>query len=786
MNEEYPVITTRGLTILPGMLVHFDVSRPRTVAAGTAAMEGGSLLVCVAQKDAGETDPDVNDLYSTGCLTTVKQIIKLPGGAARFLVRGMERVRIREYLGTDPYLTAEIRTFTPLEVRGDLSEESETAMLRTLRQVFESYSEAFPKVGQSLETKVSENDDLGSLIDEIAANIPVSFENKQRVLDAVELGDRFDVITGILANETDVAKIRNSLSDGIRSRIDKNQRDYILREQLGYIRHELGDDEQSDSEHYRSELEKLDAPQEVKDAIEKQISRFERLGYSYSQEAQVERGYIETLLEMPWNRVSEDNSDIKNAEKILNEDHYGLEKVKERIIGFLAVRALKARENAGREDDPEGRERERVQSPVICLVGPPGTGKTSIGRSIARALGKKYARISLGGVRDEAEIRGHRRTYVGAMPGRIVQAIKNAGTSNPLIVLDEVDKTGKDYRGDVSAALLEVLDADQNTRFADHYIEIPIDLSGVLFIATANSMADIPGPLLDRMEVIEVTSYTENEKYHIACEHLIPKQLEKNGLTGRLKFTDGAVKKIISSYTKEAGVRRLERTIGEACRSVAKEILENGDEGQTVTVRSPDLKKYLGKVRYIPEKAENKDEAGVVTGLAWTSVGGSILKTEVVLMPGKGELMLTGQMGDVMKESARTALSFVRSVASDYDVQPSAFKKNDIHLHIPEGAVPKDGPSAGITMACALMSVFSDRPVRSDTAMTGEITLRGKVLPIGGLKEKLLAANKAGIRRVLIPEENKKDIEEISPEILGDMDLIFVSDMKEVLKECLR
>ncbi|MCR5303003.1 MAG: endopeptidase La, partial [Lachnospiraceae bacterium] len=698
MIAEYPVIATRGLTILPGMLVHFDVSRPRTAAAGTAAMEGSGRMVCVSQKDVGDDEPEPKDLYSVGCLALVKQIIKLPGGAARFLVQGLERVRILDYTSTDPYMTANIRTVTRTEERGGLSDESEIAMVRTLRQVFDAYCEAFPKVGQSMRTRVSTNENLGSLIDDIAANIPVSFENKQRVLDAVELSSRFDVITGILANETDVAKIRDSLTDGIRSRIDKNQRDYILREQLGYIRHELGDDEQSDAEHYREELEKLDASDEVKEAIEKQISRLERLGYSFSQEAQVERAYIETLLEMPWNKTTEDNWDIKKAEEILDEDHYGLEKVKERITGFLAVRAL----TSGKQDNEDNDGGSKAQSPVICLVGPPGTGKTSIGKSIARALGKKYARISLGGVRDEAEIRGHRRTYVGAMPGRIVQALKNAGTSNPLIVLDEVDKTGHDYRGDVSAALLEVLDADQNSHFADHYIEIPVDLSGVLFLATANSMSDIPAPLLDRMEVIEVTSYTENEKQHIANEHLIPKQLKKNGLTGRLRFTEGAVKKMISSYTKEAGVRRLERTIGEVCRGVAKEILKEGLEDTEITVKGTDLNKYLGKVKYTPEKAEEEDEIGVVTGLAWTSVGGSILKTEVVLMPGKGELLLTGQMGDVMKESARTALSWVRSEASSYGVSPAVFKKNDVHLHIPEGAVPKDGPSAGITMACAL------------------------------------------------------------------------------------
>ena len=604
--------------------------------------------------------------------------------------------------------------------------------------------------------------DPGKLMDQIIENIPADYTVKQKILEQVDLESRFEALAEVLATEVEVARIRTDLTEKVRERVDKNQKDYILREQLKYIQEELGEDDASDAALYEEKLQQLKASKEVKEKIAKEISRFKRLSTN-SAESGVERAYIETLLELPWDKTSRETSDLTRAEEILDRDHYGLEQVKERMLEFLAVRALT----------------KQGESPIICLVGPPGTGKTSIARSVAEALNKKYVRISLGGVRDEAEIRGHRRTYVGSMPGRIVNGLRQAGVKNPLMLLDEVDKVSSDYKGDTASALLEVLDAEQNRNFRDHYVEIPIDLSEVLFVVTANTTETIPRPLLDRMEVIEVSSYTAAEKFHIAREHLMPKQLKKNGMQGRLIVSDNALRSVIEGYTREAGVRGLERKLGEICRKAARELLK--EDKSCIRVNDRNIEKYLGKPRFHSLKANQTDEIGIVRGLAWTSVGGDTLQIEVNMMPGKGELELTGQLGDVMKESAMTGLSYIRSVSERYQIDPDVFKKNDFHIHIPEGAVPKDGPSAGITMATALLSALTHTPVRADLAMTGEITLRGRVLPIGGLKEKTLAAKTAGIKTVLVPEKNRPDVEEIPAEIKNGLEILFVETMDDVI-----
>ena len=770
MNElikNISVVALRGMTLLPSMITHFDISREKSVKAVETAMLRDQKLVVVTQKSPETQDPGRKDLHKIGTLVTVKQIMKLPQNIFRVLAEGLERVEVMDLDVADGCLVADAATFSEEELALP-DEKNQEAMVQTLRTIFQDYCQANGKISRETALQIMEQTDLQKMVDQIAVNIPVFYEEKQKLLEAVDLTERFEQLSVLLENEIQVMNIKTEIQEKVKARVDKNQREYILREQLKVIREELGEDTTgAEADHFQEEADKLEASDEVKERIEKEIERFKNAGNN-SAESSVIRGYIETLLELPWDKESVDNMDLANAREILDEDHYGLEKVKERVLEFLAVRALT----------------KKGDSPIICLVGPPGTGKTSIARSIARALDKKYVRICLGGVRDEAEIRGHRRTYIGAMPGRIANGMKQAGVKNPLMLLDEIDKVSSDYKGDTSSALLEVLDSEQNNKFRDHYVELPLDLSEVLFIATANDVQTIPRPLLDRMELIEVSSYTENEKLHIAKEHLLEKQIEKNGLSGYdFSITDKAMKKLISSYTREAGVRSLERKIGEICRKAAREFLEEGKGSIKVTETS--LKNYLGKERYTVNRLNDADDIGIVRGLAWTSVGGDTLEIEVNVMPGKGELLLTGQLGDVMKESAMAGISYIRSVSREYGIDDKFFKENDIHIHIPEGAVPKDGPSAGITMATAMTSAITKLPVRADIAMTGEITLRGRVLPIGGLKEKLLAAKNAGIRLVLVPEKNRPDVAEISSEIKKGLEIRFVSHMDEVLKAAL-
>lgn len=763
MIMKMPAVALRGMVILPGMVAHFDVSRAKSIKAVEEAMMDEQKIFLVAQKDVEQENPDIEDLFKIGIIAEVKQVIKLQNNIVRILVEGKERAELSAFLENPDYLLAEIIRFDE-EVDDGLPEEAKEAMLRSIQETFGKYVVVNPKMGKELQRQLSEITDLEKLMNQLANSLPVHFEEKQKILDAVSMTERCEVLMALLLKEIEIIAIKNDFQAKVKAHVDKNQKEYLLREQMKVIREELGEDNtESDADHFMDALGKIKADKEVKEKIKKEIDRFKNISSSSSESA-VARGYIETLLELPWNKTSRDNKDLKNAEQILNADHYGLEKVKERMLEFLAVRNLTS----------------KGESPIICLVGPPGTGKTSIARSVAKALDKKYVRISLGGVRDEAEIRGHRRTYVGAMPGRIVNGLRSAGVKNPLMLLDEIDKMSSDYKGDTASALLEVLDAEQNKKFRDHYVEIPIDLSEVLFIATANSVQDIPRPLLDRMELIEVTSYTENEKLHIAKEHLLAKQMERNGIRPeQLAITDKAMAKIISGYTREAGVRNLERKLGEICRKAARPLYEG--EKEKIKVTEQNLEKFLGKEKYSFDKKNDTDEVGIVRGLAWTSVGGDTLEIEVNIMPGKGEFQLTGQLGDVMKESAQAGISYIRSVSEEYHIPKKFFQENDIHIHIPEGAVPKDGPSAGITMATAMLSAITKTPVRADVAMTGEITLRGRVLPIGGLKEKTLAAKNAGIKTICVPKKNEKDIDEISPEIKKGLKIVFVEQMKDVL-----
>ena len=758
-----PVIALRGLTVLPGMTLSFDVSRPKSIAAVEKAMVTDQKVCLISQLNPEDKDPGIDDLYHIGTIVHVKQLVKMPGGIVRVMVEGIDRAELLAMDGEEPLMIGEIMV-TPKRPM-DVDYVTAEAMIRVLRDQMEEYGRQHPKFAKEMLPNLMVISDLEELMRQIASELPWDYSVRQQYLEELDSAGRYEVLVRNLVNEVEISKIRREFQEKVKASIDKNQKDYILREQMKIIREELGEDPVSDADEYEKQLKSLKADKEVKDKLQKEIDRFKGMPGG-SQEANVLRTYIETLLELPWNKVSKDNHDLKHAEEILEEDHYGLEKVKERVMEYLAVRSLT----------------KKGTSPILCLVGPPGTGKTSIARSVARALNKKYVRISLGGVRDEAEIRGHRKTYVGAMPGRLVDGLRQAGVSNPLMLLDEIDKVSSDYKGDTSSALLEVLDGEQNVKFRDHYVEVPINLSNVLFIATANTTQTIPGPLLDRMEVIEVNSYTENEKFHIAKNYLTGKQMERNGLTdSQLTISDGALKKIIHNYTREAGVRNLERRIGEVCRKAAREFLET--KKQMIRVTESNLEKYLGKEKVTFEDANEEDEVGIVRGLAWTSVGGDTLQIEVNVMPGKGQLQLTGQMGDVMKESAQTALTYVRSVCPEYQVADDYFEKHDLHIHIPEGAVPKDGPSAGITMATAMLSAVTEHKVACKVAMTGEITLRGRVLPIGGLKEKILAAKMAHIKTVLVPDKNRPDIAELSKEITRGLRIVYVKNMKEVLEE---
>lgn len=758
-----PAIALRGMSIMPGMIAHFDISRDRSLKAVEESMQADQKIFLVTQRDVDVEEPMQSDLYEMGIVAEIKQVVKLQNDVVRILIDGKSRAKLVGFTRCEDFLEAEICTYnTDLEgVPSDVRE----AMLVGVRESFEKYAAVVGKVNKELFRQIEKYDDIEKLIDFVTNNLPVSYAQKQKVLETEDICDRYEVIVAILLKQINVAQIKNDFQQKVKKKVDKHQREYLLREQMSVIREELGENADSEADEFLKKTESLNAPEEVRQKLKKEIERYRNLSGS-SSESVVARGYIETLLELPWNDMSTDNTDLDRAEKILNNDHYGLSDVKERVLEFLSVRNLT---NKG-------------ESPIICLVGPPGTGKTSIARSIAAALEKKYVRICLGGVRDEAEIRGHRKTYVGAMPGRIINALKTAGTANPLILLDEIDKVSSDYKGDTSAALLEVLDSEQNSRFRDHYVELPVDLSEVLFIATANSVSDIPKPLLDRMELIEVSSYTENEKFHIAKEHLVEKQKEKNGLKkDQLTITDSALRDVIRYYTREAGVRGLERTIGKICRKAARQIYQKNEE--SIKIKKNNIKDYLGNVKYMPEKRSDKADIGIVRGLAWTRVGGVTLEVEVNVLPGKGELALTGKMGDVMKESAQAGLSYIRSISDKYDIKPEFYKEHDIHIHIPEGAVPKDGPSAGITMATAMLSAITQKPVRADIAMTGEITLRGRVLPIGGLKEKLLAAKNIGIKTVCIPKDNEKDLEEISNEITDGMEIIPVDRFEQVEKQ---
>lgn len=760
-----PAVALRGITILPGMIAHFDISREVSIKAVERAMKDGDSIFLVTQKDTNKENPEIEDLQSIGVIAEIKQVVRLQNDIIRVMVEGEQRAEVYEIAqDQQDYLKARVIAYIE-EDEKHLPAQAEEAMVMSVQETFAKYSAVQGRIGKEVVRQVQETTDLSKLLDYVGNNLPVSYDKKQKILDAIAITERYEVLLAMLLQQIEVLAIKSDFQKKVQERVEKHQKEYVLREQMALIREELGEtNTDSDAQEYEKKLEELQASDEVRKRIKKEIQRFRGIAGN-SSESTVSRGYIETLLELPWDKTSVDNQDLTHAQEILDEDHYGLEKVKERVIEFLAVRNLTG----------------KGESPILCLVGPPGTGKTSIARSIARALDKKYVRISLGGVRDEAEIRGHRRTYVGALPGRIVSGLRTAGVKNPLMLLDEIDKMSSDYKGDTASALLEVLDAEQNSKFRDHYVELPVDLSEVLFIASANSLSDIPGPLRDRMEIIEVSSYTENEKLHIAKDHLIAKQLKKNGVNEKqLKISDKALREVIAFYTREAGVRGLERRLGEICRKAARRIYEG--ETEKIRVSGNNLEEFLGKPKYREDKKNKKDEIGIVRGLAWTSVGGVTLEIEVNVLPGKGELVLTGKLGDVMKESARAGISYIRSISSDYGIDPEFFTKHDIHVHIPEGAVPKDGPSAGITMALAILSAITERPVRADIAMTGEITIRGRVLPIGGLKEKLLAAKNAGMKTVCIPKDNERDLSELSEEITEGMEILPIDHMNQLIK----
>lgn len=761
-----PVIPLRGLTILPGTTVHFDISRKTSIAAAKGAMLEGRKLFVVAQKDPVEEAPGFDGIYKVGTVVEVKQLNKLPDNIVRVMVEAKKRGRIYSLYENGKRLDGEIEIMP--EPVNQLTKNQEEAFVRELKEAVKQFDRTTHELTTSGLKSVLNISELKKLMQQILLRIKIDYISKQEFLESDTIVSQFTTVMAFLVKENEIGEIRGEIIEKVKKRLDKSQREHILREQIQVIREELGDDFMADAEELEKKIMVMDAEDFVKDKLLKELSRFKTYAGN-AVEGNVIRTYIETVLELPWNKVTKENPDIKNAETILDRDHYGLKKVKERILEFLAIRQLTQAKGV---------------SPIVCLVGPPGTGKTSIARSIAEALNKKYVRICLGGVDDESEIRGHRKTYVGAMPGRIAKGLKDAGTSNPLILFDEIDKMGRGVHGDPASALLEVLDSEQNSKFRDNYIEIPIDLSKVLFIATANDIETIPQPLMDRMEIIEIEGYTDNEKFHIAKDHLIAKEFEKNGIKKSwLTITDEGINSIVKYYTREAGVRQLDRSIAKVCRKAAKLIVE--DKKKRLKVTSKNIEKYLGRKQFDIDLANEKDDIGIVRGLAWTAVGGTTLQVEVNAMPGKGELKLTGQLGDVMKESAQIALSYIRSIANEYGVDKDFFSENDLHIHFPEGAVPKDGPSAGITMATAILSAVTNIPVRCKVAMTGEINLRGKVMPIGGLKEKLLAAKTAGIKKVLVPKKNEPQLSEISSEITRGMSIVMVSDMREVLKHAL-
>ena len=758
-----PTIALRGMTVLPDMVIHFDINRKKSIHAVEKAMQTNETIFLLTQKDIDTANPVQDDLYSVGTVAKVKELIKLPKGIVRVLVAGKYKGMVNTVSESDGMLISDIVTDRDWFLAPD--NLTQIAMIRSLNELICRYAAVNQRFSKDIlkEWLIAKN--LQEKVKKILADYPVDYTVKQKFLEMSDVNEIYEQLARMFIEDINIFDIKKELEDGIKEKVEKNQKEYYLREQLKYINEELdGTDGSSEIDEYMEKLESLNAADEIKEQIEKEIRRYKVLSQG-SSEANVERSYIETLLSLPWENSSQDSDDIENAAKTLDENHYGMKKVKERILETLAVR--KVSHNA--------------DAPIICLVGPPGTGKTSIARSVAQSLNKEYVRICLGGVKDEAEIRGHRRTYVGAMSGRIIDGLRKAKVKNPLMLLDEIDKVSNDYRSDTSSALLEVLDGEQNSHFVDHYIDMPVDLSEILFIATANDLSEVSRPLLDRMEIIEVSSYTKNEKLHIAKEHLVAKQLKKNGLTKKsVRFTDKALAKIIDGYTMEAGVRELERMIAAVLRKVVRKNYTVGGVNieKQIVITDKNLSEYLGKVKFIKEKASRKNEVGIVRGLAWTAAGGDTLEIEVNVLGGKPELILTGNMGDVMRESAQIAFSYVRSVVRKNQI----FEENAIHIHIPEGAVPKDGPSAGITMATAIYSAVTGKPVDASTAMTGEVTLRGRVMPIGGLKEKLLAAKTAGLKRVLVPLENKSDVEELEEEIVQGLEIVYVSDMKEVLK----
>lgn len=769
IERTLPLIPLRGLAIFPYTILNFDIGRESSLKALDEAMLGDELIFLTSQKEAEIDEPTEEDFYHVGTICKVKQMIKLPGDTVRVLVEGISRGTIEEINQDKGYFEAVIDeiVYNEDEIVNDMEVE---ALIRNVLESFEEYINIGNRVSPEILVSLEEIENPDRFVDTIASNIYLKPEQKQQILEEFDIAKRLELLYSILLEEIDILKIEKKITLRVKKQMNKVQKEYYLREQLKAIQKELGEEEDisSESQEYREKLKKIKAPKETKAKIQKEIDKFSRISPA-SPDISVSRNYLDTIFSLPWNKETKDKLDIKKAKEVLDKEHYGMEKVKERILEFLAVRSLS----------------KSLKGPIICLVGPPGVGKTSIAKSIAASLNRKFVRISLGGVRDEAEIRGHRRTYVGAIPGRIINGVKESGTKNPVFLLDEIDKMASDYKGDISSAMLEVLDPEQNKNFVDHYLEIPFDLSKILFVTTANSLSTIPGPLLDRMEIIELSGYIEEEKLNIAQKYLLVKQIEENGLKEDfVKIDDETMRDIISYYTREAGVRTLERTIGKICRKIAKKYVEDPTLTEVV-VKKEDLEEYLGKDKYTFDLAGVKPEIGMVTGLAWTAVGGVTLNVEVNVLKGKGQVVLTGQLGDVMKESAQTAISYIRSISDRFDIPDDFYQTKDIHIHIPEGATPKDGPSAGVTMATAVISALTKIPVRCDVAMTGEITLRGRVLPVGGIKEKLLAAHRAGIKKVLLPEECKAQLDEIPQNVKNQMEFVLVKHLDEVLEHAL-